>query len=304
MKQQLLGEVVGLLKGSGFSVSDCQGSRSCFDVLARRGKLLLVIKVLNNIEGLNWNTVHELKKISTLTGGIPLVVGNRLKSSRLMDGMLYERYGIHVFNAATMREVLSDSMPVAHSIRGNYCANINSGMLRKLRSGLDLTQDELARELGVSKQSVYRYENTGRVLFEVMERMMRIFEDDARLLVHENLFNPRPQSEDQSFNMHVPDMKKAVAEKLSDIGFSTSITNAPFDVVAREDSVVYAVVSNDNRRLEHKIGLVDEIRSIVGGYGMCVTYRHVSSRKGVPVLRPEELDEFSSPGELFDRISG
>lgn len=302
MKPQLLSEVSGLLEGSGFEVSDCQGSRSCFDVLARRGKLLLVVKVLENIEGLNRNTVHELRKVSTLTGGIPLVVGNRLKSSRLLDGVLYERYGIHALNAATMGSVLSNSMPSAYSIRGNYCVQINSEMLRKLRAGFDLTQDELARELGVSKQSVYRYESTGRVLFDVMERMLGIFNDE-RLLVHEDLFKPAMPSEDQSFNMHVPDITRDVAKKLSDIGFSTSITNAPFDVVAREDSVVYAVVSNDNRRLEHKMEIVDCIRSMVGAYGMCVTSRHVVSRRGVPVLKPEELDGLESPDDLFDRIA-
>ncbi|MFH1125824.1 MAG: helix-turn-helix domain-containing protein [Candidatus Altiarchaeota archaeon] len=301
MKPYLLRRVAELLESSGFLVSDCQGSRSCFDFLARKGRVLLVVKVLNNIEGLNGNTVHELKKVSSLVGGAPIVVGARLKSSKLIDGVLYERYGINALNLSTMEDFVSDFMPVVHSVRGNYCSKIDSGLLRRLRSRLDLTQEELAKELGVSKQSVYRYESTGRVVFDVMEKMMKIFADE-RLLLHENLLSLNFPEEDSYFSMHVPGMRKIVADRLERIGFSTSITNAPFDVVAREHETVYTVVSDDNRRLEHKISLVGEITGMVGGYGMCVTNRHVSSRRGVAVLKPEELDGFESPKDLIERI--
>ncbi|MDD5111749.1 MAG: helix-turn-helix domain-containing protein [Candidatus Altiarchaeota archaeon] len=303
MKSQLLERVSGLLEGANFAVSDCGGSRSCFDFIARKGRTLLLVKVLSNIEGLTANTVHELRKASFLTGGVPFVVGERLKSSELMDGVLYERYGMRALNVQTLKAVLSDSMPFTHSIRGNYCVNIDSGMLKSLRGRLDLTQEELARELGVSKQSVYRYEASGSVLFDVMERMLRIFGDD-RLLLHENPLKTGRASEDQSYNMHVTDMKRVVARKLSDMGFSTSIVNAPFDVVARKRETVFAVVSNDQRRLENKIRLVREVTGMVGGYGLCVTDRQVVFKDGVAVLRPSELDDFDSPDELFDRIGG
>jgi putative transcriptional regulator len=302
MKPHLLRRVVGLLEGSGFIVSDCNGARSCFDVLARKGGVLILVKVLSNIESVTKNTVHELKKVSYLTGGVPLVVGERLKSSKLMDGAVYERYGVSALNLSTMENLVHDSMPVAHSIRGNYCAKINPGMLRSLRNVMDLTQEKLALELGVSKQSVYRYESSGSVPFDIMERMLKIFEDDKRLLLHEDVFDVQVQREDSSFNMRVPDTRRLVADKLENIGFSTSIINAPFDVVAREHETVYTVVSDDNRRLERKISLVNEIAKVVGGYGLCVTRRHVG-RKGVAVLKPEELDEFASPGELIDRIA-
>jgi putative transcriptional regulator len=301
MKPQLLRRVVELLRDSGFHISDCEGSRSCFDLLARKGKLLLVIKVLSNIEGFNWNTAHELKKVSSITGGFPIVVGDRLKSSRLLDGVLYERYGLHAVSVSTLGNMLSNSMPVAHSIRGNYCATVNSEMLRKMRSHLDLTQEELARELGVSKQSVYRYESTGRVVFDVMERMLKLFERNNRLLVHENVFQSPGVDESHEYRMHVPSMKKLVAGKLEGMGFTTSITNAPFDVVARDDETVYAVVTDDQRRIGHKISLIDDIIHMVGGYGLVVTNRQVSSRRK-SVLRPEDLDDFDSSDDLIDRL--
>jgi len=301
MKPYLLRRVIGLLEGSGFSVSDCNGSRSCFDVLARKGDVLILVKVLNNIEGVTRNAVHELKKASSLTGGVPLVVGERLKSSKLMDGVVYERYGVSALNLSTMGNVVHNAMPVAHSIRGNYCARINAGMLRRLRDVMDLTQEKLAQELGVSKQSVYRYENSGRVPFDIMERMLKFFEEDESLLLHEQVFDVRTPNEDSSFNMRIPSTKRLVADKLEHMGFSTLIINAPFDVVARENETVYTVVSDDNRRLEHKISLVNEITKVVGGYGLCVTRRRVECRD-VAVLKPEELDSFASPDELIDRI--
>jgi predicted transcriptional regulator len=204
-------------------------------------------------------------------------------------------------NVSTMKSVLSDSMPFTHSIRGNYCVKIDGGMLKSLRGRLDLTQEELARELGVSKQSVYRYESSGSVLFDVMERMLRIFGDE-RLLLHENPLKAGRADEDQSFNMHVTDMKRVVAGKLQDMGFSTSIVNAPFDVVARKRETVFAVVSNDQRRLEHKVRLVHKLTGMVGGYGLCVTDRQVVFKDGVAVLKPSDLDDFDSPDDLFDRL--
>jgi len=281
------------------------GSRSCFDIIARKRELVLLVKVLSNIEGLNSNTVHELKKVSSIMGGVPIVVGERLKSSKLLEGVLYERYGVHALNIETLADVMSNSMPVAHSIRGNYCVNINSEMLRRLRTRMDLTQEELARELGVSKQSVYRYESSGKVLFDVMERMMEVFKHEGRLLLHETVFGQGVKDESNEFNMHVARMKRFVAEKLDHMGFSTSITNAPFDVVARDDENVYTVVSNDQRRLEHKVELMGQITRMVGGHSMCVTSRQVSfGKRGVVVMKPEDLDSFHSTEELIEWISG
>jgi predicted transcriptional regulator len=96
-------------------------------------------------------------------------------------------------------------------------------------------------------------------------------------------------------------MKKLVAGKLEGMGFTTSITNAPFDVVARDDETVYAVVTDDQRRIGHKISLIDDIIHMVGGYGLVVTNRQVSSRRK-SVLRPEDLDDFDSSDDLIDRL--
>jgi putative transcriptional regulator len=266
------------------------------------GGRIFVIKVLANIEGLSHSCARDLLKVSGLLSAVPVVVGERMKSSGLSDGVVYDRHGIHVVSPRTFGDFVGGCAPSVFSVRGNYCVRVDPERLRRLRARFGLSQEELAERLGVTKQSVYRYESNGRISADVADRLEGLF--GAVGVLREASLEPDKCLGRESFDSaceRLTELKREVMESFRSIGFRTSITNAPFDMVVSDKEMVYTAVSDDWRRLERKIGLVDQVSDIMGGYSVCVTRRRVSGHENV--LSPSELSEMTSVREFLRRFT-
>jgi putative transcriptional regulator len=299
LKSGLVESAVSLLCESGFRTVDCRGSRSSFDIVAKREGDVLLVKALANVEGLSRESAEELKAVASLLEAAPVVLSERMKSSDLADGTVYDRYGVYVVNARTLAEIVNDRAPKAFSTRGNYCVHVDTGLLAEARRRHGLTQESLAEKIGVSKQSVYRYESHGRVSVDVFDRLTRLFGDEF-VQSHFKLQSGRsgqvsmPKSQMTSF-------KRLVCKEFEQMGFDTSLTHAPFDVVASREEKVFSVVSNDWRRLEGKLSVLDEVSEVLGGYRLCISERKVKTE--VSVMSPQELSEIKTTRELFKLLS-
>ncbi|MFH0862067.1 MAG: helix-turn-helix domain-containing protein [Candidatus Altiarchaeota archaeon] len=299
LKSALVDSAVRILLESGYKVVDCRGSRSSFDILAKRDETLYLIKTLANVEGLSRESVVQLKAVSAILGGIPYVLSQRMKNSELTDGTVYDRYGVSVSNIPTFSKLVNDTPPNVYSTRGNYCVHISQKKLTHARRRMGLTQDTLAETLGVTKQSVYRYEHNGRVSLDVFERLEKLFGNELA----DRDYAPQHGSceESQDGMTAATSLKRTVRREFDDMGFHTSITNAPFDLVASLHERVFSVVSNDWRRLHDKLTVLEEISAIVDGYTVCISERKVES--DVNVLTPEELAQVKTAKELFKLLS-
>jgi len=294
-KAGLVESTLRALEASGYLTVDCHGSRSSFDVIGKRGGRLLLVKALASVEGLSRDSVVELRRVASILGATAVVVSGRMKSSGLADGIVYDRYGVIVCSIATFESIINDSMPKIYSTRGNYCVRVDGGMLAEARRRLGMTQEDMAERLGVTKQSVYRYEALGRVSLDVFERLSDFFGEEIAKPVGEPHAEESVESDGVSRN--VTSFKKMVCREFEELGFKTSLTSAPFDMVATRDETVFGVVSNDWRRLEGKISVLEEISDLLGGYRVCVSERRVEGKASV--LTPGELAKVRSPRELF-----
>jgi putative transcriptional regulator len=299
LKTHIVASAIELMSEHGFRTVDCTGSRSSFDLLAKRGETLILLKTLSNVEGLSRDAALELKSVASLLGGVPLVVSQRMKSSELADDTLYDRYGVGVCNLATLRGIVSGKPPAVHSTRGNYFVKINAEKLSRLRQGSGLTQDSIARKLGVSKQSVYRYERHGRVTLDVFQRLVSLFGDG--FVEPEESLHMSEAGEVRSGKFSVTSFKRMVYREFEGMGFDTVMTSAPFDMVATGEHKVFGVISNDWRRLSEKLEVLEEISEFLGGYSDCICERKVKAK--VSVLSPRELAAVKSPHDLFKLLS-
>lgn len=294
-------EVARIFKRAGYHVVACEGFQSSFDILAKGEGRLFLVNVLSNIEGLTPKKACELKKVSNILDGVPLIVGARLKSARLDEGVVYERYGIHVVGQETLSQILADSAPKTYTIRGNYCMRLDPKRLSLVRRRHGLTQDRLASILGVSKQSVYRYECEGRVSSLIAERMSEFFGDIDDLFLPSDVFHSEAFSGDREFTGYVSELKRETFDFFRDIGFDASFTKAPFDIVLKDEETVFTTVSNDWRRLKRKIRVVEEISETIGGVGVCITER-TKKASGI-VLKPEDLKGIKTSKEFIELLS-
>ena len=283
----------------GYEHVSCMGSRSSFDIIAKNGKNTFLRKALANVEGLSRERAEELKSLSTILSAIPIVVSERMKNSLLADDVVYDRYGVYVTNLPTFTELLGEIKPKVHSRRGSYCVHINGQLLSDQRRLHGLTQEQLAKIIGVTKQSIYRYENGSTISLDIFDRLTKLFGDtfaekDFKLSIQHS-------SHELKDGQNLTYFKKLVKKEFEGLGFNTEITNAPFDLIAMERQRIFSVVSNDWRRLEQKIEKLDELRELLGGYIVCISDRKVKTE--INVLNPQELSEIESAKELFKLLS-
>jgi putative transcriptional regulator len=96
MEKDLLAEgAAEVLRQAGFAISArCYLRPRSFDLAARRGEMLLLLKILSNIDGLNEKTALEIGRLSKHLQGNPLLVGEKTRDQYLETGAVYGRYGI------------------------------------------------------------------------------------------------------------------------------------------------------------------------------------------------------------------
>ncbi len=309
MKARILERVLNLLLDVGYEVLNCMGIRSCFDIIAKKEHIFL-IKILTNVEAINNKSATELKNISKIISAVPLIVGERTKNTKLISGVIYARYGISVINTKTLEEILKEQFPLIYSVRGNYCVRIKSELLSKLRKRMGFTQEELASRLGISKQSVHRYESSGRISLKIAERLIDLLEND--ITISRNIF--RSESQTSEINdleyeymeyITLTSLKKMVIDELNSIGFLAFPTNAPFDIIAKEQvhkKRILSVVSNDVKTIERKMEINRRITEITGDYSVCISEKK-HRLLNIPVIRPVDLSVIKNPREFMELLS-
>ncbi len=304
MKLKLVDEALDILESAGYRVLNCDGSRSCFDIIAKRDTLLL-IKILANVDGLSRACSLDLRDVASLISAVPVVLGDHMKSTKLCRGIVYARYDVCVMNAATMGDIVNGRMPSMYSIRGNYCIRVDSNLLVSLRKKQGMTQQDLADRLGVSKQSIHRYEFSGRVSADIAGRLMGVLE--CNIAVPNEVFVSERVDYSREYvdvNFRLTKIKGMVFDKFREMGFFTALTNAPFDIVAieYEGEKILTVVSEDSRRLGSKMDLINEVSGIVGGYGVCISNRREES--DVVIMKPSELSRLRDKQEFISMLEG
>ena len=298
MKEEYVKKAISALEDAGFQVSDCSEVRSCFDLLARRGDTLLLIKVLVNIEGVTYRLAAELRSAAHSLCGTPIIIGDHMKTSPLAPGIVYTRYEVHVVNLESFAEMLGQRIPLVYSIRGNYCVRIDSELLSRIRKKENYTQEELADKLGVSKQSIHRYESSGRISLEIAERLVELLKEDLRL--PGSIFTHGISQSEEELSSFVTELKKAAYQEFQNMGFSASFTNAPFDIVASESGgseKILTIASDDRKGLIRKAEIIKEISDMTGCLRVCITNR--ACDLDVVVIKPKELSGIKDAEEFI-----
>ena len=152
-------KAISFLKSLGFEVSSFLDSNSCFDLVAKRSDLKIVIKVYSNIDGFRKEQAEELLKISNAFNAVALVLGEKTKAFTLKKGIVYERHSIPAMNYFTFVSVFDSVVPAVKFFKGKTIVELDSNELREKRNELDLTLEELAKRTGITKESLYRLEH-------------------------------------------------------------------------------------------------------------------------------------------------
>ncbi len=309
-KEQLINRVINILSKAGFIISDrCDIRPRSFDLAVRRDDLLLLIKVLYNIDGLNEETANEMLFLSKHLNGNPIVIGEKTRDHSLEAGVVYLRYGVPAVDINTLNDYFTENVPpLVYAEHGGLYVNIDGKILKEERTRKNISLGALASSLGVSRRTISKYEECEMsasvdVALRLEEKLDRGFAVAVDLFEKRDSPAPRQEYvEKGSFN---------ILTILEDMGFDIlPASQAPFDAVSistgrrDENAKILTGVGEFTATMVKKAHLMSSISEVALTQSLLIV-RGASKTKNIErtvVVEDKELKKYSDKDELMNLL--
>lgn len=184
-RSAILRNIFDLLLREGFRVSDPHlGGSVSFDLIAKREKLKLIVKILHNIDTLRSSSAAEMIRISKLTYATPLVVGEKTGGGPLERGVLYFRHRVPILSPESFQDYLEGDLPFISSGPGGFYASIDGQLLHRKRESLGYSIGYLSKKVGTSRRSISLYESGSAVTIDVFLKLEDVLKEDLRKVIN------------------------------------------------------------------------------------------------------------------------
>jgi putative transcriptional regulator len=306
-RTQLLQEAVSHLEDAGFMLSSqCDVRPSCFDLVARRGEQLILVKVLANIDALTGEDAMALQLVAHFFNATPLVVGNKTRRGKLDSGVVYKRYGVSTIAPTSFQSMISEEqLPREFIQRGGRFVAIDGSKLRETRLDLKMSTEELADCVEVSARAILAYEKDEMdVSTDIAERLEKVLETD--LMIPIDLLSEKQNKTLHQFDKSthdIPDLEQRVNQFFERIGMTVLWTDrAPFHVAAKKTGppLMSGVGSLSSWTLRKRMDILKSVSKVTESNAVIIVEegKAEESVSDLPVIRQLELDAIEKPREL------
>lgn len=304
-RNEITQEIIKFLKSEGFETSNIY-EKGSFDIVARKKLLILLLKAFVNIDSVNKANIEEMKQLSNIFLASPIIIGEKSRSGKLEDGVIYERYEIPTVNFNTFKNmILNQENPNVIANRGGYFVKIDSNVLKQYREEYSLSLKDLADIAHVSRATMYKYEND---LVKVNIETAMLLEEvlNTKIILDIDLLKPMESS--NTVNYSTADEN---TEILSKLGYDVLPTaKSPFDAAAKiENSESAPLLANVDKNRTAKtlnkmaINLKDLALITSSNPIFIVNNEKFNNSIGeIPVVKSWELKEFKHSSELLKLI--
>jgi putative transcriptional regulator len=308
-RSALVGNVMAMLEDAGFLVSDrCAVRPKSFDIAARRGKDVILVKILGNIDSFDTATGAEMRRLGMYLDATPLVIGLRTRDEELEPGVVYFRHGVPVLSPDTATDLFVEEVPpLIYAAPGGLYVSIDGTILADAREDREWSLGQLANELGVSRRTVSKYEDGMNASVEVAVQLEEMF--DAPLTNPVDVFDPEEVHEDDSTPDDPdvdPDDERLVAV-LTRVGFDVHPTlRSPFKAVSedeREETKMLTGHSVFNRTAEKRARIMSSVGHVTRTTSVYVVDE--ASREavdGTALVQREEIEDIDDSDSLRELI--
>lgn len=305
-REQILDDLREALGKTGFYLSQRHYERGlCFDIVARRDRTLLLLKVLQNVDAFSKDHADELKLIAQTLGGVPLVVGERSGSGDLEDGVLYTRFGVPILSLRTIVDFLEEGVPpFIFSAPGGLYVNLDTDALRRAHTDRQVSLGTLAEIAGVSRRTIQMYLEGMSATMEVAMRLESFLGEPIVLPVDPLAFTAEVERVLDAF-ARLETFERDLFERLQRLGYDVvPTTRSPFEAFTSRDRIMLTGVGDRAASLERKASVVSNIGRIVEKQTVLFVERSSSHRSigGVPVIAREEVRRAKDIDDVDDLI--
>jgi putative transcriptional regulator len=310
-RSEILGVTERILEKAGFRLSQrCHSKPCCFDLAAQGEKKLIFLKIQANIGNTCLNDAAELQKIAGCFSALPLIVGEKTRKKPLEDDTVYSRYDVCAITAKTLEDMLLRGVyPLVEAGPGGYYIKLDGSLIRKRRQELGLSVGKLAEMVGISRRTLYGYENEMAkasvsaayklewILGAPVVQTTDVFEGPERVCF---LAAARRIISKHRF-------LKGVFRKLAQFDFKVTATGrAPFDFIARCPErglkIIGGVAEAGERDLDQRIREVKSLGEVIGAHAVFISYGENSEDERMPLICYRVLAEMERPEELLAQL--
>ena len=307
-RDDLISETRKVLSKCNFLTSDPTHMRSIsFDVVARREKTILFIKVLQNIDAFTKGNSDELKTLANVLGGSPMVIGTHSGSSKIENGVVYSRFGIPIVSLDTFKDYFLDDMPpLIFAAPGGFYVHIDGDKLRNVRADRNISLGTLAHEVGVSRRTIRMYEEGMGAVIDAALRLEEFLEEPIILPS-----NPLTYSKEVDEQKLIPDRMekfgKDVFFRLSDLGYEVHRTyRCPFEALTEDKKNMFLTsIENQNNTMRIKRArVVTNVSKIVDKDAVIFVNKQIIKEniEGTPLITFGELSKINEPEKVLQLI--
>lgn len=308
-KELLISRAIAILGRAGFIISErCDTRPRSFDLAVRRDDLLLLIKVISNIDGLNEETTREMQFLSKHLHGYPIVIGEKTRDHSLETGVVYFRYGVPAFDINTMQDYfIEDVPPLIYAEHGGLYVNLDGNILKHERIRKNISLGALASLIGVSRRTISKYEES--------EMAASV---DVALKLEEVLDRGFSAAVDLFEKLHSNDIQKQenvakeskIFSSLKNMGFEVlPISQAPFDAVSqssnhRDGTTILTGVGEYTKTIVKKAHLMSSISEVALTQSVLIVHG-ASKTKNIEktvLVEEKELKKFNDKDDFIDLL--
>lgn len=309
-REILTQETAKLFKKAGFETSLCN-IRACYDLIARGKTTVFLIKVTPNVDTMTHEYVQDLKSLCYYFKAHPLIISMRTKSELMHRGVIHSRDDIPVLTLETLEDIMiNNEPPLVYADRGGLYVQIQGEILKKLRENMGYSLAEFAKEMGISRSTLYDYEHSERGI-----------DINVALRLEEMLETPlvKPLNIKKDIEQDVPPaaptprtlLEKDVYGVFGNIGLAVHpTTRTPFDAVVKEPErsprlfMLTGISDMDIRSVKRRITVVHELASLLEKDAIFVFNSPVKKRTmdGVPIIQLEEIRKLTDPDSMLEVV--
>jgi len=298
MREETVSRICSMLSEKGFQVSTFLHLNSCFDIAARNGQTLLLVKVYSNIDSIRPEQGFELKKLGNALNATAIIVGEKTKAFELKEGIVYERYDVPVVSLETFGNFLSKELPTVKYFKGRNIVELDYESLRDKRKKLGLSQEELAGKISTTPESIHRYESGKPTSLEIAGRLEK--ELKTRLVRPVDIFENR-KFDERIFESRLGD---ELLEKVRKLGLDIALfEHSPFEAYSKYEQPLFISRGERGVEIARKAIEIGKAEKVMKGKGMILSREFSKDMvENVPVVSSDDLSTLNRKKDLFELL--
>ncbi len=309
-RKEVLTEVREVLSGIGFSVSEPYSIRSIsFDIVARRDDVLLIIKILGNVDAFNKENAKELQNLSNLLLGSPIIIGSKSRTNDLENGVVYFRHGIPIISLGTFKDFFMEEVPpFVFAAPGGLYVHMDGDLLRNIREKNKLSLGALAEIAKVSRRSIQLYESGMGAMVDAALRIEEFLKMPIILPINPLACYAKTEEETASWVESFEEFKgleKDVFHHLNFLGYRIMPTSkSPFDALTKDSkTLILTSVEHYDGTLAKRAKVVTNISKVVEKHSVIfVEKSRKLSLEGTPLIGKKELKNIDDSEGVIELI--